>query len=563
MKYRAEIDGLRALAVVPVILFHAGVKTLSGGFAGVDVFFVISGYLISTILLDELRADRFSLVGFYERRARRILPALLTVLLTITAASWFVMLPHTFLKITQQLVSNALFMSNVHYALTWGYFEAWRLPPIFLNTWSLAVEEQFYLLFPLLLLLTKRRSPLLLLALLVGLFVGSVAWAEVASIHFAKLGFYLLPSRAWELLAGAIVALLAHARLARGEVSSPVAGVLSTVGLAMITLSFFIFEKPLRYPSLITLLPVLGTALFIHFARPGQVGAKLLSYGPVVYVGKISYSLYLWHFPLLVLLEYGLAPKVSGAMIGTIGVSLTLALSSLTYHWVEQPFRRKTLLPSRGAMLATSLAALVACALVGFAGHKQLLRPYPALTTAALDQLVAEPRLPRGQKISDCAATNASTRCELLGPDDGTQAKRRVLIVGDSFAADLVAPFAKLLRGQPQVSLVARITYACSFTERTFENWDGECGRARALVDALTRADATDVIFTANFVAPLNRNDEATGQAELASLGRMFRGLLAKEINVHLISHRNVYDVEPARAYVLPHLTAQAQATPA
>ena len=157
MKYRPEIDGLRALAVVPVILFHAGFELFSGGFVGVDVFFVISGYLITTILIDDLENNRFSIGKFYERRARRILPALVFVLSTITLVAWLFMLPQDFRKVLQQLVSNGVFLSNVHYTLTWGYFEGWTLPPLFLNTWSLAVEEQFYVIIPLMILTFRKK----------------------------------------------------------------------------------------------------------------------------------------------------------------------------------------------------------------------------------------------------------------------------------------------------------------------------------------------------------------------------------------------------------------------
>ncbi|MEO0424658.1 MAG: acyltransferase family protein, partial [Pseudomonadota bacterium] len=550
MKYRAEIDGLRALAVVPVIAFHAGWKAVSGGFAGVDVFFVISGFLITTLLLEDLAHERFSISHFYERRARRILPALIAVLALSTFAAWAMMLPHDFVRLARELMANATFTSNVHYTLSWGYFQAWRLPPVFLNTWSLAVEEQFYVLFPLLLVFFKRTPGKRLFLYFAALLVISLVWAEISSRLFPQAAYYLLPSRAWELLAGALIAVFLRGGLGQAEPSrfmGKYAGALSTVGLLLIFVSFFAIDDRLRYPSLVTVAPVLGTALFILFARADQVGAKVLSAPPVVYTGKISYSLYLWHFPVLILLRYALAPQYDAWFIGTGGVVITVVLSVLTYHFVEQPFRRRRLLASRVPLLATSAVVLLLCAGVGLGGHLKYLTPYSVLRHPGLNHLLTSPGLPGGVGIRRCAATNARTECRLVTAIDEptASARREFLIVGDSHMADLISPIAQLFVDQREVGLSARVTYACSFMPATFENWRGACEQARQKLDATQPEQATDVVFTVNFVRTMNRRTPSERGEELGSLLAMIDTLSARGVTVHLITHRQVYDIEP------------------
>ncbi|MEM9386647.1 MAG: acyltransferase family protein [Pseudomonadota bacterium] len=567
MKYRAEMDGLRALAVVPVIAFHAGWKAVSGGFAGVDVFFVISGFLITTILLEDIEHDRFSISHFYERRARRILPALIAVLAVSAFAAWVMMLPHDFVRLARELMANATFTSNVHYTLSWGYFQAWRLPPVFLNTWSLAVEEQFYVLFPLLLLFCKGTPGKRLFLYFAVLLVVSLVWAEVSSRLFPQAAYYLLPSRAWELLTGALVAVFLRDGLGSGYVSkrtSTLASTLSITGLVLIFVSFFAIDDRLRYPSLATVPPVLGTALLIVFARADQVWAKALSAPAVVYTGKISYSLYLWHFPVLILLRYALAPQYDAWFIGACGVLITVVLAVLTYHLVEQPFRRKRLLASRRALLATSAVALVVCAAIGLGGHLKRLTPYSVLRHPGLNHLLTSPGLPGGVGIRRCAATNARTECRLVSGGEGTSTapRREFLIVGDSHMADLISPLAQLFAGQDQVGLSARVTYACTFMPATFENWRGACGKARQRLDAIQPERATDVVFTVNFVRAMNRRTPAERVEELGSLLEMVDTLAARGVTVHLITHRQVYNIEPTRAFVMPALTAETLSVP-
>lgn len=236
MKYRSEIDGLRAVAVVPVILFHAGFQIFSGGYVGVDVFFVISGYLITTILVDDINSDRFKIIDFYERRARRIIPALLFVILVCVPFAWMWMIPSQMKDFSQSLVAVSLFASNVLFQLESGYFATAAEEKPLLHTWSLAVEEQYYVLFPIFLLLTWRFGRNRVFWSIVVLAAMSLALSELASRIKPTANFYLAPTRAWELLAGSIAAFIVGEQGVRSSNS------LSSIGLTAILVSIFAYD---------------------------------------------------------------------------------------------------------------------------------------------------------------------------------------------------------------------------------------------------------------------------------------------------------------------------------
>lgn len=261
VKYRSEIDGLRAVAVIPVIIFHAGFELFSDGFVGVDVFFVISGYLITTILIEDLNSGRFSLLHFYERRARRILPALFFVLLCTLPFAWFWMDPVQLKDFAQSLVAVTTFTSNILFWRETGYFNAAsELKPL-LHTWSLAVEEQFYIFFPVLLLVLWRFSSRMVLYIIIALSVASLIVSHWSSIAAPSATFYLIPTRAWELGAGSICAFLLNNRQPYEN------NALSGLGLMLIFGSIFLYDSNTPFPSLWALAPVGGTALIILFAQ--------------------------------------------------------------------------------------------------------------------------------------------------------------------------------------------------------------------------------------------------------------------------------------------------------
>ena len=359
MKYRPEIDGLRALAVVPVILFHAGFQSMSGGYVGVDVFFVISGFLITSIIYAEIRKGTFSIVRFYERRARRILPALTLVSVSCIPFAWAWMTPDELKDFAQSLVAVSVFSSNILFWIETDYFAAAaELKPL-LHTWSLAIEEQFYLFFPLLLLLFKGRRRQVLLAWIMLLSVLSFAAALWMTSVDQAANFYLLPSRAWELGVGAALALTVdswHGMKRR------LAEVLSITGFMLILFAIVKFDQQTIFPGPWTLLPVVGTGLLIMSATPSTSIGKILTLPFVVKVGLISYSAYLWHMPLFAFLRIRLFAGVPEAVY-LLASAVSLLLAYLTWRFVENPFRRKGFLDQRRLFALAGVASVAVMSL--------------------------------------------------------------------------------------------------------------------------------------------------------------------------------------------------------
>lgn len=338
MKYRPEIDGLRALAVIPVILFHAGFDWFGGGFIGVDVFFVISGYLITTIIITEMAEGRFSILNFYERRARRILPALFVVMAASLPFAWWWLTPNDLLMFGNSLLSVSLFSSNILFWAESGYFDtAAELKPL-LHTWSLAVEEQYYIVFPILLMLTWKLGVRWILLILLSLFFLSLGVAQWGTYHAASAAFYFLPTRAWELLVGVFVAFYLKYRT---HVKSRATNQLvSLLGFGMIVFSIFAYDKTTPFPGLYATVPTVGTGLLILCAVPGTFVYRMLSQKPIVGIGLISYSAYLWHQPLLAFARHRLLGDVTEALlIGLCVASLLMAWFS--WKFIEAPFRSK------------------------------------------------------------------------------------------------------------------------------------------------------------------------------------------------------------------------------
>lgn len=335
MKYRSEIDGLRAIAVAAVVLFHAAHTLVPGGFIGVDVFFVISGFLITTILLDDLERGRFSLIHFYERRARRILPALTVVVVLTLIASCFLLPLQETNEVFESALATMLFLANVRFWLKTDYFATAAEERPFLHMWSLAVEEQYYLLFPILLYLVWRWRKSALLWVLLSLTMLSLATAEVLSRHAPAANFFLPMGRVWELLVGSCIAYWGAQRprmvIAEGA---------TALGLLMIIIPIFTFSHSTPTPSLWTAIPVLGTALVILFARDGSRVTRLLQFRPMVGLGLISYSVYLYHQPLLAFARVNL-PSVDQTKTIFLGLALfSVILGYLSWRFVEKPFRR-------------------------------------------------------------------------------------------------------------------------------------------------------------------------------------------------------------------------------
>lgn len=357
MYYRREIDGLRALALLPVILFHAGFETFSGGFVGVDVFFVISGYLITTIIITELEQEKFSIVNFYERRARRILPPLFLVMLVCIPFAWFWLLPSDMKDFSQSFVAVPVFASNILFWGESGYFDtAAELKPL-LHTWSLAVEEQFYVLFPLFLLLFWKLGKCWILVMLVIASFASLALAEWAAYVKPSAAFYLLPTRGWELLIGAFAAfyLSQTDRKVFGKVASEFGGWL---GVALILYSVFAFSKATPFPGIYALTPVLGTALIILFGTQETTVGKFVGNKAFVGVGLISYSAYLWHQPLFAFARVYTFDQLSIGLTTSI-IVLSFFLGLLSFRYVEKFFRSKCKISRKGIFSLSILSTLL------------------------------------------------------------------------------------------------------------------------------------------------------------------------------------------------------------
>jgi len=370
MKYRSEIDGLRAVAVIPVIAFHAGFSSFSGGFVGVDVFFVISGYLITTIILSEMELGKFSLVNFYEKRARRILPALFLVMFISLVVAWFWLLPDDMKEFSESLMAVSLFSSNIFFWSKTGYWDAAsELKPL-LHTWSLAVEEQYYVLFPLFLMIMWRYRKRWILGSFMILAGMSLALAHWGAYNKADSTFYLLPTRAWELAIGAAIAFyfLYRKQTIRAILSHKlVDDILGLLGLLMIIYSIVIYNEETPFPSLYTLVPTIGTGLIILFSSSTTLVGRLLSIKPLVAVGLISYSAYLWHQPLLAFARYKVISEPNE--LTYMGLAfLSFPLAYLSWRFVEKPFRTKGKF-TRKAIFTYSLIGSLAFISIGFVGH--------------------------------------------------------------------------------------------------------------------------------------------------------------------------------------------------
>lgn len=340
MKYRSEIDGLRAIAVIPVVLFHVGLSGFSGGFIGVDIFFVISGYLITNLIIDEIQQNQFLFYSFLLRRARRILPALLFMTTVCVPFAWFLMSPSELADFSQTLIGVSLFISNVFLWQQSDYFAGDAEQKPLLHTWSLAVEEQYYLVFPLILIVLWRYSDKKMLIILILMFVSSLALSEWAVRNQPYANFYLAPTRAWELLVGSIFAVLSR------KFNFPPNSYVAFSGLIVIIFCFLFFNKDMPLPSSITLIPVLATVAIILYAKDHNFAARFIGNRLFVKIGLVSYSIYIWHQPVLAFSKITDRVQYSSFNLAVI-LLIILSLSTVSYATIEKPFRNISLFSNR------------------------------------------------------------------------------------------------------------------------------------------------------------------------------------------------------------------------
>jgi peptidoglycan/LPS O-acetylase OafA/YrhL len=415
---------------LPVVLYHAGVPGIAGGFVGVDVFFVISGFLITGIIRDELRGPGFSLLDFYERRARRIMPALFAMLAVCFLVGFILLIPRQLVDFAKSVLATATFSANLWF---WRLFDSYfatsaDYAPL-LHTWSLAVEEQFYLFFPLLLMALSRRSSTSLVRILVACAVLSFALACLGVERGSRATFFLLPTRAWELLVGSLLALRPLALGPRWQRE-----LLAAVGLFAILITMVVYDRHTPFPGLAALPPCLGAAALIGAGASGESAVgKLLSLRPVVFVGSISYSLYLWHWPILAFMRLRLQSTELPPTLVCVAVLGSFALATASWAFVETPFRERARFSRRAVFTlsgAGTAAVLVAAAAIWLGkGLPQRLAPELALLAAGSDD-----KNPRQQECLD--ATPAQGLCHLGAESHGSV---DFLFWGDSHA-DALSP---------------------------------------------------------------------------------------------------------------------------
>ena len=445
ISYRPDIDGLRAIAVLSVVFFHAGLAVFGGGFVGVDVFFVISGYLITAIVQRQVAQGHFSISDFYDRRIRRIFPALFTVVVACIVVAWCWMMPFDLQGFGSNLAAMAGFASNFYFCKT-GYFDGGADIAPLMHTWSLAVEEQFYIVFPLAFALLARRGAATIRWSIVLLLVASLTVNLFGVRENAKFAFYMPWHRAWELLAGSVLALgwlpIVKSRGLREA--------LALAGAAAIAVAVFGYDSETRFPGEAALLPVVGTALLIHTGGSTPTFlARALSMRGVVSLGLVSYSLYLWHWPIFVFARYRLMRELSSSE-GLLLSGLALALAFLSWRFVERPFRhglghqRKRVFTL--AFSCTAITALLGGGLYFTRGVPgRLSAPIRAVAMAAFDENPDS----RACHNHTAAQVDADDVCVI-----GAEVKPSFVVLGDSFADALVPGIAAAARDAGRAGFV-------------------------------------------------------------------------------------------------------------
>ncbi len=455
MKYRADIDGLRALAVLPVLFYHAGVPGFPGGFVGVDIFFVISGYLICGMVDGDIRNGSFSLSNFYKRRVLRILPALLVMFLVTSVLAYLYCLPVELEDYSKSLASAVGSVSNIYFAATAGYFDAPAETKPLLHTWSLGVEEQFYLVVPLLMLLAYRFVPKR--ARLVFAVVAALSFAAAFAVSYRNTTFvfYLTPFRAWELALGALLSIkfipAPQTELARNLCGS--------IGMLLLLGAIFLGSPSAPLLLMMSLASIGATLVIASSERGISAVGKWLSLRPLVFVGLISYSLYLWHWPLIVFQRTdGLLAGSSGATTKLILIAVSIAVAWLSWRFVEMPFRARATDTSTGMVFSiaatamTSIAAL--CGLVLVVGGAPF--RFPERVVSIASYLAYDPSEPF--RAGHCYLTGNRQQLDVQTCMKLDAKRPNYLLVGDSHAAHL---WLGLSSAMPDVNLMQATAGAC------------------------------------------------------------------------------------------------------
>ncbi len=426
--YRTDIDGIRSLAILSVVLFHAGIRGISGGFTGVDVFFVLSGYLIGGHIFGELLGGRFSYLRFYQRRAKRILPAFYVVLAFVLVSAFLLFTPLNAYHAFRSSFWATLSVSNIAFWQQTNYFAPGAESNPLLMTWSLGVEEQFYLVIPLLMVLLARVRRSWVLPSILAVCAASFVFAVAMLPGNPSMVFYLLPSRAWELGVGVALAVFELER-SRYRKQGAVAEAAGIAGLIAIVLPFVLYSRTTPFPGAAALPPVLGTAVLLAVPQ-SWVSRRLLSLPPLVYIGRISYSWYLWHWPILAVLRVVYGKAVLPLPVGLMAVTAALWMAVLSYYVIEQPFRQSKRAPKPLLLRYAAVTAviLILCGAVtkehGFPGRFPVVSRMEAVTSErGMDPcLVAD----------GVSSPNLEERCYPHGKAQSGGSQPKVALWGDS-----------------------------------------------------------------------------------------------------------------------------------
>jgi peptidoglycan/LPS O-acetylase OafA/YrhL len=477
LEYRADIDGLRAVAVLFVLAYHLGIHRLSGGFVGVDIFFVISGFLISSVILSELNRSRFSIVSFYERRVRRICPALVVLLTCTTLLAYRFLLPSEMVAYGKSLVAATFSLSNIFFLHESGYFDAPASVKPLLHTWSLGVEEQFYVFLPLFLVGVRKAFPNKQRLLVVMVALLSFVVSAVGAFRNHDATFYLAYTRAWELLLGTMIS----QNLFWAFPTPLWRNIASSSGALMILLAGVVFTAATPFPGIAALLPCVGAGLIIAAGKAGtSLIGETLSRRPLVFVGMISYSLYLWHWPLIIF-QRGDGFLIKGGSVRLTQVAITCAafvLATLSWRFVERPFREHPVKLSRAVIFRTASVAAAFFALVGaaiFATSGFSFR-YPKDAVKVASFMEATATTDAHFRVGSCFLTSRDVYKDFdpsvcLREDPR---KRNDLLLGDSHAAQLWYGLSSTLK---DVNLMQATASGCKPTVKQSPNVDPKCAR--------------------------------------------------------------------------------------
>ena len=539
--YRADVDGMRAVAVLAVVGYHYWGQHIPGGFIGVDIFFVISGYLLSEIIVSDVQAGRFTFSGFYERRIRRIFPALFAFLAVATAAACALLFPPDLLSYSRSMIAASLSSSNFYFWATTSYFGGTAVEKPLLHTWSLAVEEQFYILFPIFIVLVHRYLSRYLRAVVAAVTIASLAWSIVDVRIDRGAAFYLPFTRAWELLFGAMLTL----RVIPVPQSKVLRECLAASGCLVIGASIFLLSASGSFPGEYSLLPCASAGAIIAAGQdePTLTG-RMLSWKPVAFIGLISYSLYLWHWPLLVLFTR-LAPlpmKIRGEH--TILALLSVVVAAVSWRFVETPFRTGPRRPGKRAIYvfgAACVAAFTLCALI-LSINRGLPGRFPAKADAVASYLDYKESFAVDFQQLFRPGCFLEIRERVTDYDEGlclgaVDGKRQVLLFGDSQAADLQYGLESSI---PNVHFLQATSAAC---HPTLEG--GRFPECRQFL-----AKVFDEYLSSRSISMVALNDD-WGPEDLPRLTKTIEFLHRKGIGVVVFGPRPQYEVS------LPRLLAK------